>query len=257
MRKNRNYYIRKTHRYLGIFIGLQFLGWTVSGFYFAWNDIDNVRGNHLKKEIHALPALENTVSPDSALATLKAANTVDSVHRMQLVAVLDKVYYQVAYFMGVHTEEDHDVHLHYALLDAHTGKLKPSLNKEEAVAVAKSHLIAPEEPSAIALLQEVGSHHEVRGRHMPIWAVTFDQPNCTVYVSADMGTLQSVRHNQWRVFDLLWMFHTMDYAGRDNFNNWLLKLFSVFGLFTIFSGFLLFVVSSKRFRLKTTKSRKN
>ena len=32
--------IRKTHRYLGLFIGLQFLAWTISGLYFSWTDID-------------------------------------------------------------------------------------------------------------------------------------------------------------------------------------------------------------------------
>jgi hypothetical protein len=42
------------------------------------------------------------------------------------------------------------------------------------------------------------------------------------------------------------MLHTMDYQGRDNFGNILLKGFSIFGLFTIFSGFILFYVSSGR-----------
>lgn len=38
MKRNRNYYIRKTHRYLGLFIGIQFIGWTISGLYFSWTD---------------------------------------------------------------------------------------------------------------------------------------------------------------------------------------------------------------------------
>jgi len=48
----------------------------------------------------------------------------------------------------------------------------------------------------------------------------------------------------------------MDYAGRDNFNNWLLRAFSVFGMCTVLSGFLLYAVSSKTF-VKTTLKRKN
>jgi hypothetical protein len=39
--------------------------------------------------------------------------------------------------------------------------------------------------------------------------------------------------------------HTMDYEGRDNFGNILLKIFSVFGLITVLSGFLLFFISAK------------
>jgi hypothetical protein len=37
----------------------------------------------------------------------------------------------------------------------------------------------------------------------------------------------------------------MDYQNRDNINNWLLRLFSVIGLITIASGFLLFGLTQK------------
>ena len=41
------------------------------------------------------------------------------------------------------------------------------------------------------------------------------------------------------------MTHTMDYEGRDNFNTTILRLFSLLGLITVLSGFLLWFVSSK------------
>jgi hypothetical protein len=50
LRKNKNYYIRKVHRYLGIVLGIQFLMWTIGGLYFSWNDIDKVHGDHLRKQ---------------------------------------------------------------------------------------------------------------------------------------------------------------------------------------------------------------
>jgi uncharacterized iron-regulated membrane protein len=34
-KKNINYNIRKTHRYLGVFIRIQFLFWTLGGLYFS------------------------------------------------------------------------------------------------------------------------------------------------------------------------------------------------------------------------------
>ena len=40
---------RKTHRFLGIFIGIQFLFWTISGLYFSWTDIDEIHGDHYLK----------------------------------------------------------------------------------------------------------------------------------------------------------------------------------------------------------------
>jgi hypothetical protein len=48
----------------------------------------------------------------------------------------------------------------------------------------------------------------------------------------------------------------MDYAGRNNFNNWLLRAFSVFGLFTVLSGFTLYSVSSKTFIETASKLKK-
>ena len=39
--------IRKAHRYLGLFLGIQFLLWTISGLYFSWTNIDEIRGEHL------------------------------------------------------------------------------------------------------------------------------------------------------------------------------------------------------------------
>ena len=41
--------VRKIHRYLGLFIGLQFLAWTISGLYFSWTDIDEIHGDQFLK----------------------------------------------------------------------------------------------------------------------------------------------------------------------------------------------------------------
>jgi uncharacterized iron-regulated membrane protein len=71
-------------------------------------------------------------------------------------------------------------------------------------------------------------------------------------VASELGTVQKFRNDKWRVFDFLWMLHTMDYNGRDNFGNILLRAFSIFGLVTVLSGFLLYFTSSKRFRKKQT-----
>ena len=64
------------------------------------------------------------------------------------------------------------------------------------------------------------------------------------YVDAVSGDFQRIRHTQWRWFDFLWMTHTMDYQGRDNFNTLLLRGFSLLGLITVLSGFALAFVTS-------------
>ena len=41
------------------------------------------------------------------------------------------------------------------------------------------------------------------------------------------------------------MTHTMDYETRDDFNNKLIRAFSILGLITVMSGFLLWLITSK------------
>lgn len=66
--KSIKYYVRKTHRYLGLFIGIQLLFWSVGGLYFSWTHIDEIHGDHLvnlpKNEIIIQKDL---LSPDEAL----------------------------------------------------------------------------------------------------------------------------------------------------------------------------------------------
>lgn len=252
--KSKQYYIRKSHRYLGLLLGLQFLFWTVGGLYFSWNNIDQVHGDHLRKEKKYFPASINLVSPQVILDALKSNRQVDSVMSIQLIEIAGTPTYQIRYFSG---EMDHSAHEAGAHMPAHptnvkvqlanaeTGKLVAALSKKDAITVATSQLADPVKIEKVEYLTEVGSHHEYREKPLPAWAVTVTQPdNCTVYVSSELGTFQAIRHNQWRVFDFLWMLHTMDYEGRDNFGNILLRVFSIFGLITVLSGFVLYFVSS-------------
>jgi hypothetical protein len=104
------------------------------------------------------------------------------------------------------------------------------------------------------LRKEFLGHHEYREQPLPAFAVTFNHPfNTTVYAASEFGTVQKFRNDKWRFFDFLWMMHTMDYQSRDNLSNWLLRAFSIFGLLTIVSGFVLFFVSRKK-SIKLLKS---
>ena len=105
--------------------------------------------------------------------------------------------------------------------------------------------------SKVEYLQQTNGHHEYREKPLPAWAITYTNPECTVYISPELGNFQTIRHNQWRAFDFLWMLHTMDYKERDNLNNVLLRTFSIFGLITVLSGFLLYFVSSRTLKKLT------
>lgn len=97
----------------------------------------------------------------------------------------------------------------------------------------------------IQLITEVDKKHEYREKLLPAYVIAYEhQKNVKAYVSANDGAFQTVRHRDWRWFDFLWMTHTMDYDGRDNINTFLLRAFSLLGLLTVLSGFLLWFTSS-------------
>ena len=124
--------------------------------------------------------------------------------------------------------------------NAETGQLRGPLTKEEAVEVAQRRFNGEPKVKSVEYLTVTNSHHEYRENPLPAYAITFEHPSkTTVYVASELGTVQKFRNNKWRIFDFLWMMHTMDYEGRDNFGNILLRIFSVFGLLTVLSGFIL------------------
>ena len=231
--------IRRAHRYLGVLLGIQFLFWTLGGLYFSWTNLDEIHGDFQRRATPRLKSVGSLVSPDSVIRHL--GRRVDSLQNVQLTTVLQQPYWSIAYYSAGR--------LHTVLADAHTGAPRPVVGREEAVQIARESFNGSPEVQSVAYLVSTGGHHEYRSKPLPAWAVTFHHPtSTTVYVSADYGRVESFRNNKWRVFDFLWMMHTMDYRQRDSINNWLLRAFSLFGLATIFSGFALFWVSRKRRR---------
>lgn len=121
------------------------------------------------------------------------------------------------------------------------------MTQQEAISLAQSKLIHPAAAEKIEYLTVVDAHHEYREKPLPAYAITFKgNIETTVYVASENGTVQSFRNTRWRIFDFLWMLHTMDYKGRDNMNNLILRTFSILGLITIISGFLLYFISYKK-----------
>jgi hypothetical protein len=239
MARSKHYYIRKTHRYLGVILGIQFLFWTIGGLYFSWTDINEIHGDFQRKHPPHLSAAISLVSP--ALALQGLPSKADSIHSIQLISIFNRPFYNISYFSGKTAK--------WLLADATTGQVRSPLSKEEAIRMASESFNGKPAIKRVEYLTSTHGHHEYRAKPLPAWAVTFDHPtNTTVYISAQQGRVESFRTNKWRIFDFLWMGHTMDYQGRDNINNWLLRLFSVFGLVTILSGFALYFVSSRSIR---------
>ncbi|MBR98543.1 MAG: hypothetical protein CMC57_01065 [Flavobacteriaceae bacterium] len=219
--------VRKVHRYLGLFLGIQFLFWTISGLYFSWTNLNEIHGDQFKKLDYKPKLFKNLINPAKL-----------NIHE------------------GINTIELNDINgvPHYwinnsQLYNATNGDLKKNISKEDALYIADNYMIDDLKVSSIELLKETNNHHEYRGKPLPAYVISYSNNDVVkAYISANDGKFQTVRHRSWRWFDFLWMTHTMDYQTRDNFNTSLLRAFSLLGLITVLSGFLLWFVSSPTIR---------
>ena len=223
---------RKAHRFLGIFIGIQFLFWTISGLYFSWTDIDKIHGDHYKKTVDDekiyLPLLN-----DSLLKKLPFP-----LHSIKVKLIGKERFFWVN---------------DSVLVDPNSGVILPEISAAQAIGVVRENILPAYQPISAKRITAVGPHDEYRRRPLPAFKILLSgDGNPIAYVDAVSGDFQRIRHTQWRWFDFLWMTHTMDYQGRDNFNTLLLRGFSLLGLITVLSGFALAFVTSAWLRRKKT-----
>lgn len=236
---NYKHFIRKSHRYLGVFIGIQFILWTLGGLYFSWTNLDEIHGDHLIAHSNInLSIPPGSISPDEIVSRLRAVAGAAPIEKIYFVEVLGAYFYAVEHVIKDTRST--------VLMRVKDGSVRPAVTSIEAGRTATDALAKAGEPTAILYLtrENVSRDKEYREKPLPAWAVTFEK-NVSVYVSAETGQVVAVRTDNWRAFDLLWMFHTMDFHGRDNINNYGLRGFSILGIVTVLSGFSLFFVSSR------------
>jgi len=171
--------LRKLHKYISLLVSIQLLLWTISGIYFAFNKIENVRGEQY----------------------LKNQNIEISKNQTELE------------------------------------KLSHEIIKD--IVIEETYL----KPIEVKLIQEQARGSEYRGKKLPIYKVTSideNNENINIYLDVYSGKIVAIRSNQWRIWDLMWGFHIMDWVDRDNIDNFLLKIFSFLALLTSISGVFLF-----------------
>jgi len=200
--------------------------WTISGLYFSWTDIDQIHGDDFKV-VYTPKKFDNLIG-------LQALDSDISIQSIELREIDSKPYYWIN---------------RTKLFNGITGKIKNGITEQEALSVAKSRMRPDLNVKTIELITETNAHHEYRERLLPAYVISYNHyDEIKAYVSKEDGKFQTVRHRNWRWFDFLWMTHTMDYQGRDNFNTLLLRSFSLLGLITVLSGFLLWYISSPTVR---------
>ncbi|MEX0331968.1 MAG: PepSY domain-containing protein [Puniceicoccaceae bacterium] len=232
-------WVRKAHRYLGVLIGIQFLLWTIGGLYFSWMDLDTVHGTDRLAPAPTLEDDHDQASLDSILKQL-AESDMKRLQRVEfLIISTTAAVYRISF-------EDREGEPATRLFDAASAAEREPLSEEESRLLATLRYDGSAEVLSTEYIEAAGPHDEYRELPLPAYAFTFDDARkTTIYVAPKNARITSLRNNQWRIFDFMWMLHTMDYEGRDNFNNRLLQAFALFGLLTIGSGFALFFMTSR------------
>lgn len=108
--------LRKAYRFLGLFIGIQFIMWTVRGMYFSWTDIDEIHGDHFRKHHVEQVSFRNLIAP---------AELPGGVKSFQLKDIVGKPFYLV-------NDEK--------LIDAETGEEKQAITEGEALTIAGKYM---------------------------------------------------------------------------------------------------------------------
>lgn len=226
-------FIRRTHKWLGLFIGLQVVIWTVTGMYMVAVHIDYIHGDHLVRTPSAQTYdLSQLASPTSVAALAPDATEV------RLQTMLDRPVWRVETSAGPY------------VIDAESGEKLPPLNEAEVREVARRIYTGTPDIVAVKFLTEAPM--EMQARKPPYWQVEFKGWNRpTLYISPTTGELISRRHNLWRIFDFAWMLHIMDYSERTDVNNPLIRVatWSAF-LMALTGAWLLFWSFSRKKKKK-------
>jgi len=190
--------------------------WTISGIYFAFNKIENVRGEQYRLQSpsnHSFKNIEFEI-PEATSAVVKKR--------------LDKTIIAASTNAGMR------------YFDEAGDPLKKISSDEAKQIVAKNTLL---NPIAVEEINESKKGSEYRGRQLPIYKVITRNVNdkeVNAYLNIFSGDIVAIRSAQWRIWDLMWGFHIMDWQERDNIDNLLLKIFSILALISSLSGILLF-----------------
>lgn len=222
-------FLRKLHKWLGLIVGLQLILWTVSGTVFAWLNHHEVKAEHIVRS--PAPLVLGPATHVANPAAWLASYPPGSIYELRLTSLLGEPLWRI--------ELADRVELRRAI-DGTPVQLDEARARELSIA----HYAGDGRLQGISYHSAPGLETRKSG---PVWQARFDDPQRTaLYFAADDGHLVAARNSSWRLFDFFWMLHTMDYAGRDNFNNPVVITAATGALWLSLSGLLLLTRSFRR-----------
>jgi uncharacterized iron-regulated membrane protein len=219
--------IRWLHKWFGLVLGLQFLLWAASGATMALLDHHEVSGEHA-----ILPVAQIAVPADPLPLAAVAEKVGAPILKLQLKPLFDTYVYEATTPQGVR------------LLDAVRGTpVVVDSAKGRELAVARYSGQAPVK----SVTRVDKTTLETRDLALPVWRVEFaDKDRTTLLVSAETGEVLGAKNDTWRLWDIAWMLHIMDYGERQSFNHPLIITLGSGAAWLALSGLILLFRSFRR-----------
>lgn len=221
--------IRKAHKWIALILGIQLVLWMISGLGMAILPHDRVVGEHHRSvSAGPVPLLDLSDGQTRGPAVVSGAEVSQiRLHNLNSRAVFETVM------------QDGSV-----LTDAVTGEIV-TVDEKLAREIALNDYSGPGQIVKARLLTE--NTLEFRNHQTQAWRIDFsDSDHTTIYVSAENGKILERRNNYWRVFDVFWMLHIMDYQDRSSFNHPLIIISALIVVWLGFSGIALWWDSFRR-----------
>ncbi|MEO2278895.1 PepSY domain-containing protein [Pseudoalteromonas sp. YIC-468] len=215
---------RKYHKWLMLFVGSQFVIWSVTGAYMVFFDIDYIHGDTLVKNHQTKVPVQQLNYPMSSLRA-----QYSQLEKLSVGMHINKPVYRFV-------QDD----VHY-MVDAQTGELLSPLSKEQALKVAQYEYAGSGSIDSVEYI-DANPPAELSSRvhsALPAWRVKFDNVGSpTLYISERTGEVLGKRHQWWRLFDWMFRFHVMDYQDSE-IDNFLLFWVTLFAIFAAVMGAVL------------------
>lgn len=193
------------HKWLALLVGLPILGWFVSGLFIAFVPEDAIHGH----AAHAEPARIQAAQVAGPLAAVLRAQP-GAYERIEVRTMLGRPVVQLT-----PTEAPPRV------VDLSTGRTLTPVDQRTAVALARE-AVGPALGAPIRAEKVVEKLRAYQGP-LPAWRVDFTDANATqVYVAADLGRVIATRNRLFRVFDVMWSIHILNFEDPRGINTpWL------------------------------------
>ncbi|MCL1047546.1 peptidase [Shewanella electrodiphila] len=228
------------HRWLMLLLAIPIFIWGLTGSYFVLMDIGFIRSDHI-----VIERADKIRASAVKYPIAKVYQSFPEARKITLTVINTQLIYQVKL-----TDQS-------LLIDAASGQQLAAISKSQAEQISQSFQ-HQQSISPTAQIQFIGLLNdktpleqlpsELAARHLPVWRVVFDDiGQSTLYISAQTGEVVTRRHEYWRLFDLFWKWHIMDYDDGEAIDNQLLFYTAIASFIAVFAGGLLVWQRRKRY----------